>query len=100
MHLPYFSSFSMTHLFFLNYSGPTSSSTNATDVTLVAQLSMDRLHMVELLCKQWPGPMSLALYLSDAEATQFAAFAAESEVLNQRDNVGYHVVYKEGVRKI
>ena len=40
------------------------------DVTLVAQLSLDRLHMIESLCSQWPGPISLALYLSDAEAEQ------------------------------
>ncbi|XP_036181971.1 LARGE xylosyl- and glucuronyltransferase 2 isoform X4 [Myotis myotis] len=66
------------------------------DVTLVAQLSMDRLQMLEALCRHWPGPMSLALYLTDAEAQQFLRFVEASEVLSARQNVAYHVVYREG----
>ncbi|KAG8224788.1 hypothetical protein J437_LFUL002233 [Ladona fulva] len=66
------------------------------DVTLVAQLSMDRLQMVEALCKHWEGPISLTLYMSDAEAQQFLSYALGSEVLNARKNIGYHIVYKEG----
>ncbi len=42
--------------------------------------------------------MSLALYLSDAEAQQLVSFVQTSEVLQSRKNIGYHVVYKEGVR--
>ena len=57
----------------------------------------NRLHMVETLCSQWKGPMSLSLYLSDAEADQFVKFAHNSEVLKLRTNVGFHLVYKEGV---
>ena len=41
--------------------------------------------------------MSLALYLSDAEADQFVHFAQNSDVLQYRKNIGFHVVYKEGV---
>lgn len=59
------------------------------DVTLVTQLSMDRLQMVEALCKHWPGPISLALYLSDSEVQQFLAFTLNSEVLSKRRNIGY-----------
>uniref|UniRef100_A0A3P8Y1T9 LARGE xylosyl- and glucuronyltransferase 1 n=1 Tax=Esox lucius TaxID=8010 RepID=A0A3P8Y1T9_ESOLU len=83
-----------THLYFLHYEyEPTS---DHTDVTLVAQLSMDRLQMLEAICKHWEGPISLALYLSDAEAQQFLRYAQGSEVLMARGNVGYHIVYKEG----
>ena len=53
--------------------------------------------MVELLLEQWEGPVSLALYVSDAEAAHFEDFALESEILSKRTNVGYHVVFKEGV---
>ncbi|XP_054017459.1 xylosyl- and glucuronyltransferase LARGE2 [Dryobates pubescens] len=82
------------HLFFLQYEflalpGPS-------DVTLVAQLSMDRLQMLEAICKHWAGPISLALYMSDAEAQQFLRYAQASEVLSARRNVAYHIVYKEG----
>uniref|UniRef100_A0A8C3YTW1 LARGE xylosyl- and glucuronyltransferase 2 n=1 Tax=Catagonus wagneri TaxID=51154 RepID=A0A8C3YTW1_9CETA len=66
------------------------------DVTLVAQLSMDRLQMLEALCRHWPGPMSLALYLTDAEAQQFLRFVERSAVLSARQDVAYHVVYREG----
>ncbi|TNN29610.1 Glycosyltransferase-like protein LARGE2 [Liparis tanakae] len=52
--------------------------------------------MLEAICKHWPGPVSLALYLSDAEAQQFLRYAQASEVLKGRSNVGYHVVYRQG----
>nr|XP_038960831.1 xylosyl- and glucuronyltransferase LARGE2 isoform X5 [Rattus norvegicus] len=66
------------------------------DVTLVAQLSMDRLQMLEALCRHWRGPMSLALYLTDAEAQQFLRFVETSPVLSARKDVAYHVVYRDG----
>ncbi|XP_037649656.1 LARGE xylosyl- and glucuronyltransferase 2 [Sebastes umbrosus] len=82
------------HLYFLQYEyAPTE---DDTDITLVAQLSMDRLQMLEAICKHWEGPISLALYMSDAEAQQFLRYAQASEVLKNRKNVGYHIVYKEG----
>uniref|UniRef100_UPI00398F4088 xylosyl- and glucuronyltransferase LARGE1 isoform X3 n=1 Tax=Pristiophorus japonicus TaxID=55135 RepID=UPI00398F4088 len=83
-----------THLYFLHYEFEPSA--DHTEVTLVAQLSMDRLQMLEAICKHWEGPISLALYLSDAEAQQFLRYAQGSEVLMSRSNVGYHIVYKEG----
>jgi hypothetical protein len=42
-----------THLYFLDYEYEPS--VDGYDVTLVAQLSMDRLQMVEALCKHWEG---------------------------------------------
>ena len=89
-----------THPFYLDYDETVEAEAAAGDVTLIAQLSMDRLHMVETLCNQWKGPISLSLYLSDAEADQFVKFTQNSKVLNQRRNVGYHIVYKEGVMLI
>ncbi|KAG8125991.1 hypothetical protein E2320_021286 [Naja naja] len=82
------------HLFFLQYDF--SGSADEIDVTLIAQLSMDRLQMLEAICKHWTGPISLALYMSDAEAQQFLRYAQASEVLSNRRNVAYHIVYKEG----
>ncbi|XP_053924657.1 xylosyl- and glucuronyltransferase LARGE2 [Cuculus canorus] len=82
------------HLFFLQYEFL--AFPDPTDVTLVAQLSMDRLQMLETICKHWAGPISLALYMSDAEAQQFLRYAQASEVLSTRHNIAYHIVYKEG----
>ncbi|XP_024082515.1 LARGE xylosyl- and glucuronyltransferase 1-like [Cimex lectularius] len=83
-----------THLYFLHYDYEPSPEGN--DVTLVAQLSMDRLQMVEMMCKHWDGPISLTLYMSDTEAQQFLSYALSSEVLSSRKDIGYHIVYKEG----
>jgi len=41
--------------------------------------------------------MSLALYLSDAEAQQFHDFVSNSPSISHRQNIGYHVVFKTGV---
>lgn len=38
--------------------------------------------------------------MSDAEAQQFLSYALGSEVLASRKNIGYHIVYKEGVSTI
>ncbi|KAL7647737.1 UNVERIFIED_CONTAM: hypothetical protein RMT77_001346 [Armadillidium vulgare] len=83
-----------THLFFLDYEYEPFP--NGFDVTLVATLSMDRLQMVEQLLLHWEGPVSLTLYISDAEAQQFIAYIQDSEIIMRRKNVAYHVVYKEG----
>ncbi|XP_076328863.1 xylosyl- and glucuronyltransferase LARGE1-like isoform X1 [Tachypleus tridentatus] len=83
-----------THLYYIEYDYEPSPDGN--DVTLVAQLSMDRLQMVEALCKHWDGPISLALYMSDSEVQQFLSYTLSSEILQSRKNVGYHIVYREG----
>ncbi|XP_046458581.1 LARGE xylosyl- and glucuronyltransferase 2-like [Daphnia pulex] len=82
-----------THLFYLSYDA---GKIDDNDITWVAQLSLDRLQMIEPLCRLWEGPISLALYLSDTEADQFHSFVTESHYLNSRTNIGYHVVYKQG----
>ena len=37
------------------------------------------------------------ILIPDAEADQFVKFAQSSTILNQRKNVGYHIVFREGV---
>ena len=44
-----------------------------------------------------PGPMSIALYASDAEAQKFLRYSEQSDVLKKRRNIGLHIVYKDGV---
>jgi len=50
-----------THLYFLDYEYEPS--VDGFDVTLVAQLSMDRLQMVEALSKHWEGIYQALLIL-------------------------------------
>lgn len=83
-----------THLYYIEFDYEQSPDGN--DVTLVAQLSMDRLQMVESLCEHWEGPISLAMYMSDSEVQQFLGFHQNSKILTQRKNIGYHIVYRDG----
>lgn len=83
-----------THLYYIEYEYEPDPRGN--DVTLVAQLSMDRVQMIESLCKHWEGPISLAIYTSDSEVQQFLRYISDSPVLRDRHNIGYHLVYREG----
>ena len=42
--------------------------------------------------------MSIAIYASDAEVQQFLRYVEKLEVIQNRKNIGMHVVYKDGVR--
>lgn len=50
-------------------------------------------------CAGTGGPLSLALYLTDAEAQQFLRFV-ETSVLSARQGVAYHVVYRKAPHPI
>uniref|UniRef100_A0A0M3JTP4 Glycosyltransferase-like protein LARGE (inferred by orthology to a C. elegans protein) n=1 Tax=Anisakis simplex TaxID=6269 RepID=A0A0M3JTP4_ANISI len=67
------------------------------DVTLVTQLSIDRLLLLESLLSYWNGPISVAFYLSDLELIQLADYFNESNLFNHRKNVAIHAVFKEGI---
>ncbi|CAH1159885.1 unnamed protein product [Phaedon cochleariae] len=66
------------------------------DVTFVAQLSYDRLQTIEDVVKSWPGPISFTLYVSDYELAKAISFISSSEILQERLNVAYHAVFKDG----
>ena len=46
------------------------------------------------------GPISLALYLTDTEADLLDSFVTSSDCVRARKNIGYHIVYKQGVRAV
>lgn len=82
-----------THPFFTEYDY---TPRNTYDVTLTTQLSVDRLHMVELLSTHWDGPMSIAIYASDQEAQLVLQYVYSSPILKSRKDIGIHIVYKSG----
>lgn len=84
------------HLYYLDFNLP-ANKIAADDVTLITQLSIDRLQMIDALSIHWPGPMSIALYLSDSEVQQFRAYVTSNGKLAKRKNIAYHIVYREGV---
>ena len=67
------------------------------DVTLCTQLSMDRLQALPKLVQQWGGPMSVALYVHDAELPLLDKFIADyADAFNSNDGLRLHCVLREG----
>ncbi|XP_034937616.1 LARGE xylosyl- and glucuronyltransferase 1-like isoform X2 [Chelonus insularis] len=66
------------------------------DIGLVTQCSADRIILLDELFKRWPGTISVAVYLTDAEVQSFLDFISGSDVLKNRKNIAYHIVYKDG----
>ena len=83
-----------THPYFVDYKYLSS---GENDVTLVAQLSMDRLQMLELLCEHWSGPLSITLYATDSEVQQIMEFYSSSS-LRDYERLGLHIVYKSNTK--
>ena len=84
-----------THPFFLEYNYV---SEDRYDVTMLLHATLDRLvQMLEPMCQHWEGPMSIAVFLNDSEVSDLLTFISRSHVISSRQNIGYHLVYKEGV---
>ena len=84
----------ITHPYIIDYKF---SSSDEFDVTLVAQLSSERILMLERLCRQWDGPMSISFYGSDSDVLELLNFHSSSSVLQDcTARLGLHVVYKTG----
>ena len=79
------------HPFYLDYSY---NPRDPNDVTLVTQMSMDRLHMLEPLCLSWRGPLSIALYSSDADLKELTNHIEASPVLRDHRKLALHIVSK------
>ena len=67
------------------------------DVTLVTQFSFNRFHVINLLIKQWSGPLSLALYGEIDELLTLNEQLLLYPSILRRDNVDIHLVISSGV---
>ena len=80
-----------THPFFLG-----SNFSMSGDISLVSQLSMDRLQMLEPLCRHWEGTMSISVYASDVETTKLINYFDSCTCFRHRKNIAIHIIYTEG----
>lgn len=80
-----------THIYFLPYSYQPKA---PHDVTLLLQLSIDRLSSLHNIALHWDGPISVVIFLSDTDIRKLLHFVEQSSVLNQRNDIGYHIVYR------
>ena len=84
-----------THPFYLDY---IHSSTDPNDVTLSLHVTLDRLvTMLEPTCMHWEGPISIAVSVNDSEVSSLLDLISSSPIISLRHNIGYHIVYKEGI---
>ena len=82
-----------THPFFLGRN--LTSGNAASEVTLISQLSMDRLQLLEPLCRHWTGPVSVSVYASDEEAIKLINYFNSYSCLRHRNNIAIHIVYAD-----
>ncbi len=64
------------------------------ETTLVTQISLDRLDKLQLLLHHWDGPISIAMYGTDAQAWNLTKFIFGSCI--NRSNLAIHVVFQQG----
>ena len=84
-----------THPFYLEYNY---ASEDPYDVTMSLHVTLDRLvPMLEPMCKHWEGPMSIAVFANDSEVSDLLNLISSSPAISSRHNIGYHIVYKEGM---
>ena len=81
----------VTHLYYYGYKYEPR---DDFETTLVTQLSLDRLDKFHLLLNHWDGPISMAMYGTDAQAWNLTKYMELNEI--RRDNLVIHVVYKQG----
>ena len=83
-----------THLY---YFGHLYTSSDANDVTMVAQFSLDRLPILESILQHWKGPVSMTMYVTDTEALQLRPYFKNVKEFQKRNNIAIHLVYKHGI---
>ena len=73
---------------------------NSDDITLVTQMTDDRIHLLNLVGEHWPGPISVAIYCSESALRNLTETFKAFPQLLMRTNVDIHLVHKRGVCKI
>ena len=71
--------------------------TEKEDVTMVTQLSMDRVLSLARVLESWTGPASVVFAVTDLTAKKLLQNIEEGILPNKRANVQYHAVYLRGV---
>jgi hypothetical protein len=66
------------------------------DIALATQLSFDRIHSLPRLIALWTGPLSIVVYLQDAELADFNRFlSANAGILADRERLAFHLVFRD-----
>ena len=66
------------------------------DVTLATHLDYNRLNLLERTLENWDGPASVAIHLTDSQLQGVISFLLNSESLQHRLDVSYHLLFRVG----
>ena len=80
----------ITHFFFY---GNQYISVDDNDVTLVTQMTVNKIQTLHTLLKHWNGPVSIALYGTESDIQSFIQYVNKFGMLEGRSNVAIHIVY-------
>ena len=67
------------------------------DVTFVTQLSLNRIHLIDMIIKQWSGPLSVALCLGTKDLLSVEQEIVKYPAILERSNIDFHMVLASGV---
>ena len=69
------------------------------DVTLVTQLTFDRLSLLPVFLTHWTGPASIALYVADEQLEELYNFLNSTVIINERarENLAIHIVFNHSL---
>ena len=65
------------------------------DVTLMTQLTLERMLALEHHLAHWPGPLSVALFLPEERLADLHRIYRYSSAMQNRTNLGLHVVFRD-----
>ena len=67
------------------------------DITMVLQLTLDRINLLNLHASHWTGPMSITFYVERKHLTDLVSILSGMDEVLKRNNTDLHIVLKEGV---
>ena len=75
------------------------SSSDKHDVTVVTQLTFDRISRLSLFLSHWTGPASIAIYVADEQLEELYNFVDSTAIISERarNNLAIHVVFNHSV---
>ena len=83
----------------LYFYGQYYSSSDKHDVTVVTQLTFDRISLLSLFLTHWTGPASIAIYVADEQLEELYNFVNSTTIISERarKNLAIHVVFNHSV---
>ena len=83
----------------LHFYGRYYSSSDKHDVTVVTQLTFDRISLLSLFLSHWTGPASIVIYAADEQLEELYNFVNSPAIISERarENLVIHVVFNHSV---